>query len=658
MNEAIVHRCRFYKTELYSINCLSYNEQLQKVAILRKRIRRTMKVGVDDQIKIEIWSLKNNIAFLEQTIHDDPKDSSQIESLSWSRNGKLYSCGLNSYLNAYDLQNENIAHKICVNSSALWCMNFNNNQDLIAVGTENGHAVLVRVFEDSFQFEALLNNFSKRILCIEWFYPENGDTKLVGGSIDNIVIWDVKSKNILESIRIGNTNVVVWCIKVLSNFTIIAGDSKGVTSFWNGKLATKNCAFNSHNADVLTISVSDDERMVCSAGVDPKVVLFEKNLNKTGQWLPSTTRKPHTHDIRSLLIIKDSLFLSGGVDSFFSINSFKQHHNYSHLSNFSHKMDIAEARSKKYALVSYEKQLQLYILGTPKQEVHPDGDDLRENSFEVKRLKLNDPNVRLMEIESRTVIITCALNPRFLAYSHYGEIKVYSWDESGLIKVDKPIKSVGAVRKIVITEDDFILACYGKCLDVFKIDEKTILNVMNHRFNGRVHDFAVSTGKTIAVSLDDDDNSLIIQNYDSSEVLKSVNNPVLPSTMKFDKDNKLWLAYPNALIMKFDTEKLEFTENYQLLNMKMNQNQDTKKFNLHWPIKQIAFMKKGLLFSNDNYLCCLNTEKNFVTKADQYRHVLYMNNFNHSDQLTIFEAIEESIFHQLPSSLTGNTFGT
>src|SRR6218665_1939592 len=204
MNDAIVHRCRFYKTELYSINCLSYNEQLQKVAVLRKRIRRSMKVGVDDQIKIEIWDIRDNIAFLELTLYDDPKDSSQIESIAWSKNGQLYSCGLNSYLNAYDLQNESISHRICVNSSALWCMNFNKDQDLIAVGTENGHAVLVRVFQDSLQFESLLNNFNTRILCIEWFYPEDGETKLVGGTIDNIIIWDVKSKNIIENIRVGN----------------------------------------------------------------------------------------------------------------------------------------------------------------------------------------------------------------------------------------------------------------------------------------------------------------------------------------------------------------------------------------------------------------------------------------------------------------------
>ena len=103
-----VHRVRFFVAELTSINSMSYNEDNQKLAVIRRRIRKYKATQTDTQSVVQIWNMKTKAPFVEQTIYDDCDNPSLLESLVWAPNQRLFSCGLNSNINEYDLINNGI----------------------------------------------------------------------------------------------------------------------------------------------------------------------------------------------------------------------------------------------------------------------------------------------------------------------------------------------------------------------------------------------------------------------------------------------------------------------------------------------------------------------------------------------------------------------
>lgn len=53
---------------------------------------------------------------------------------------------------------------------------------------------------------------------------------------------------------------------ITDDFVIISGDSRGTTSFWDGKIGTLLEEVNAHKAAVLCLCLSEDQQTVYSAG--------------------------------------------------------------------------------------------------------------------------------------------------------------------------------------------------------------------------------------------------------------------------------------------------------------------------------------------------------------------------------------------------------
>ena len=79
-----------------------------------------------------------------------------------------------------------------------------------------------------------------------------------------------------------------------------------------------------HDADVLTLAVSPNEKQIFASGVDPLVVSLEvARIKDTDEdmdggreftWRRSWGHKMHSHDVRGLEIV-NNLLLSAGVDT-------------------------------------------------------------------------------------------------------------------------------------------------------------------------------------------------------------------------------------------------------------------------------------------------------------------------------------------------------
>lgn len=56
-------------------------------------------------------------------------------------------------------------------------------------------------------------------------------------------------------------DTLVWAVRLLADGTIVSGDSRGRTQFWDGTFGTLVQSFKHHEADVLAIAVSDDSEV-------------------------------------------------------------------------------------------------------------------------------------------------------------------------------------------------------------------------------------------------------------------------------------------------------------------------------------------------------------------------------------------------------------
>ena len=63
--------------------------------------------------------------------------------------------------------------------------------------------------------------------------------------------------------RNSNTNeindTIVWSLKVLSDHTLISGDSLGHVQFWDGYTGSLISSFSQHTADVVALEFNEKE---------------------------------------------------------------------------------------------------------------------------------------------------------------------------------------------------------------------------------------------------------------------------------------------------------------------------------------------------------------------------------------------------------------
>lgn len=659
-----LHRVRFYTSELYSINCIAHCVKLNKVAILRRRIRKYKTTQSDVESLVEIWNCHHKASFLEQTILDDSDNLSLVEALGWSKNGRLFSCGLNTYLNEYDLDNNCVKQSVCVNSSPAWCLSIDAQDQYLAVGTENGHICIYQIGEGDSQLEyyKMLSKTDNRILCLEWY--KSSDSKdpplLVGGSIDYIKIWNFQSGRCVDFIKVGNTGVVVWSLKVLRDFTIVSGDSNGTTSFWNGKMLNLMSSYKAHKGDILTICTTPDQESVFSSGIDPCIVTFSKNASKSSNtWIKTRVYKPHSHDVRALATNDRNQLFSGGIDTFLVKSSLSKHNHVSLLANSADKMCLASSVSGNYVCFQYTKFVQVWKLGRAVQ----DGVTSYHGYASVGSTPMSmvENASKLLELTSRKTINCCTFNNKWIVFANYSNIKVFTWNEDQITKVKSLHNPIGNISHLALVDENICVVGHGKTLELLKLDLLGVVSLTTKTLKSRI--FKLSTSATsqgkLVVSLDDPQHTIIVLSCDGLrdlKVLSQFHNHSLPTAIKMNH-NRLLLAYANYTLIEYDLEDLKLSKSYSLNKFKSNENSESTQFNEHWPIKQIAFADKLILFCTDNNLYSFNSEKQRVTKCDIYRYINFMDNLV-TGQLVLVEVTPEALFSLLPPTIKSQSFGT
>lgn len=134
----------------------------------------------------------------------------------------------------------------------------------------------------------------------------------------------------------------IWSIQVLSDSTVVSGDSRGHVQLWDGETGVLMITLHQHTAEVLALAVSTDETQIFASGVDCRVTCVRKvpcQLNRLSDsngeafsapapsdsnWVYSTSHRPHSHDVFALATCNyispfsngfKPLLLSGGMDT-------------------------------------------------------------------------------------------------------------------------------------------------------------------------------------------------------------------------------------------------------------------------------------------------------------------------------------------------------
>lgn len=261
---------------------------------------------------------------LERTITKTPGKS--VEGLAWCSD-RLFSAGLSGELVEWNLQTLKPRQKQHVTGNAIWCLDINRAGTDIAIGTEEGYINIFDISDNQFQYKNLFDKQEGRVLCC--CYDSTGEF-LVSGSVGAIRIWNTRKGHAIHKMNITSVGpkaqeTIVWSVKVLRDFSIIAGDSRGYISIWDGKMATQIEAYHAMKADVLALAVDDEEKRLFCAGIEPVIRIYERTKITRDdmvyhRWVKLLQRRVHYHDVKALACYQDNI-CSGGVDGYLGIAS-------------------------------------------------------------------------------------------------------------------------------------------------------------------------------------------------------------------------------------------------------------------------------------------------------------------------------------------------
>ena len=321
MPSSRVHRCRFLDHVPHAIESLDVDPSCQRLAVLRANA------------DIEVWSLKRGEPHFCEFRIAGPVDV-PVRRVAWGARsprhpaGRLFTCGLHGLLTEWDLRTLSAVSSWDSGGGAAWTMHVHVASRTMAVGCEDGGCSVFDMADDD--SEPTLRHRTPpqggRLLGVA-FSPQGSHLacSAADGSVRvwHVASWQALSRYVLES-EGRRKPPLVWSVALLSDLTVVTGDSTGHVCFYDGQHGTLLRRFGSHQADILALAVSRDETRVFAAGVDQKVVCFSPmppaaahggssagagvtrlaappTSSSTRGWLIACSRRPHTHDVRALV---------------------------------------------------------------------------------------------------------------------------------------------------------------------------------------------------------------------------------------------------------------------------------------------------------------------------------------------------------------------
>lgn len=562
-----MHHVRFFEWTPKSVQCMSYSPASQRLALSRS------------DGSIELWSVKDG--WYQEEVIPGVEDQS-IEDLVWQGN-RLFTAGLDGHVREIDLVRLHVKKSCPSNAGPVWCLTSNSTGTRLAAGTEDGCVVVLDTEYGALEYLSRFDSQESRILCVSWHSVED---VIVTGGIDNIRVWSVSSGKAMQRLTVARTDknkeTVIWSVICLSDMTIVSGDSRGKTSFWNGKQGTLIKSIQSHKADVYCLAVDSTETVVVSSGIDSSVVRFNyiaaRENSDWRDWVGTLVHNQHTHDVRAIQMINKSI-VTGGVDtnliqySLTAAGNESGHrkktsqNKWKRISAVPQKSLVKVAGDVNVILLQYMYHLEVWRLGfTDKNGANGDILPLRSNPIKLIQLKTKGGAPIFCSDISQDATL--------LAYSDCENVRVYSINLENLMSIQPSV----SMRRISLSPDSPPDGAHCLC---FTKDKKRLISIttasrlqISSVQHGKVqceHTFSEISDSIhlLSVSMDGSraavaDHTCNVHVYDLESLQHVCSVPKQNSqvsALSFSPDsNLIVMAYTNQKIFEFDISKREFSD--------------------------------------------------------------------------------------------------
>ncbi|XP_067613802.1 U3 small nucleolar RNA-associated protein 4 homolog [Eurosta solidaginis] len=584
------HNVRFYNLTPRSIQSMAYNNLWHKLALSR------------DDGSIEIWDMQH-ASYLERVIPKSPGQS--VEGMAWAAE-RLFSVGLTGELVEWDLQLLKPRRQQYATGNAVWCIDVNSTGTVLAIGTEEGYINIFDVDNDEMQYKQLFDKQEGRVLCCK--FDRTGEF-LVTGSMGAIRIWDAKSGHALHKITLGYTEkkkeVIVWSIQVLSDFTIISGDSRGQVTVWDGKMATQVESHQVLKADVLTVVVNEEESLLMCSGIEPIIRIYAKTKIKRDEtecycWVKFLQRSVHDHDVKCLISAGERIF-SGGMDGYLGISSAtKLSSTIAKYGPFLKKPCAVASPGSRLLLLRYTNYLEIWRLGSTDgrpplvgeapEEPHVDAQKPHKSKQKTKETErkvyaLSNAPEKLLEFKSHhEESITCAnISPdgQWLCYSTQKTIRFFRFVPAVPDKHDTQLARIHGLPKqftvashLIFSSDStrlFLVQPSTRQIHVFSIvnDGSTDLDFVetietSKHIKDIINHFIVSECGTYIVAAGTDRTIAVWSIFKGKHFKHHLNMPrytAITTALAIETKNtpRLVAAFSDGKIIEYDLEEMCFT---------------------------------------------------------------------------------------------------
>lgn len=441
----------------------------------------------------------------------------------------MFSVGLSGDgLKEWDLKTLTLKRRLLLTGERGICMDYHKGTGILAVGTEEGIMNIFDTNDDDLQYVRLLDRQDHRLICCK--FNDSGD-KLVSGSLDAVKIWNVKTGQVVHKMSTGraepNQETIVWCVDILSDFTIITGDSRGKVTFWDGHMGSQIDYVHASTSDIMCLAVSEDQKSFFCSGVEQILKKFARVKilragNEVDQWVRCAKRsKIHTHDVLAITTIGNEQLISGGIDGFLSIAS-QEFKDFERVGPFLQRPFAQAAEDGRMMLMQYVNYLEAWKLATAdelvkdfqkqgKSESLFSDEDEEVAPASVPTINslysISDFPEKLLELRSkRDEMILCSAmsnDGRWIAYSTMTSIRLFRFEvrenEKPRLQVIKEApEEFKACIKMVFTKDSNTLITVnveGQC-SVFNLESESI----EHKETFDVSEYHTDLVHLIAIS--------------------------------------------------------------------------------------------------------------------------------------------------------------
>jgi len=593
------HSVRFAKAEPEAIMSMAHCPVTPLLAVARA------------DATVEVWETRHS-PVLRTRIGPAPGQQASVECVGWGA-GRLYSCGLHGQVVEYDLLSQCEAKRHPVTSGPAWCLAIDKEATTMAVGTEEGFVCLFSLTSEGLEYLKVLDRQEGRILCLAWHVD---GLHLATGSTDTIRVWNSSTGHPTARMTTGRTErnkeTIVWCVALTPDMTVISGDSRGKTSFWNGRNGTLMDSVQSHKADVLCIAVSQDQTKAYSCGVDPTLMHFQVIQKSDGRnkWVKSLHRVISTHDVRSLVSMGDRLY-SGGVDTYLQVSTYPGRHvdRFPYLPRSS---ALAVASPARLFMVAYKASLEVWKLGST---------DSLSGALGTL-LPLSGSPSKLLEVSCKPGerVTASAIHPsgRWLVYSTDRRLRLLRMEEEDGAVTRVPVPAAGVAHQLgLLTYNDEVrLMVCGKAGGIslygLSVDEgATPLAVQSPAelgVEGGVRHLSV--GDTMAVIADHNDNVVAVSlaNLEVVAKLPSYSDAALACLAVNPECTTAVLVYANQRVMEVSLATARYTPFSQSLASQLPRGWLSRRT----AVTGVTYVKEKpdlILMHDDNTIAVLDKEK-------------------------------------------------